>query len=86
MTDEREALEAVLALVDGHIDPDAAQEAVMAAAEVFAAAERLDEHVKTCRKHVNFGAKNETLSSPGYTPCGDGWYCDRAPKEGRHDG
>ena len=67
MMDEREALEAVLALVDGHIDPDAVQEAVMAAADVYAAAERLAEHVRTCEKRVPKGgpgqARYETVSS-----------------------
>ena len=35
-------------------------------------------HFEACGRHVNFGAKDETLSSPGYTRCGDGWDCPRA--------
>ena len=52
---------------------------VMAAADALGDARELRGHVSACRNVLNFGVKNETLSSPGHTRCGDNWYCLDAP-------
>ncbi len=51
------------------------------AARAYGDARELKGHVEVCGKAVNFGVRNETLSSPGHTRCGqDGWLCDKAKK------
>ena len=47
---------------------------IMAAADAYAAAERLKEHVKVCREYQHMSDRPH---------CADAYYCDRAPKEGR---
>ena len=92
MTDERAALVKAVNMNTGSPrDPGGAfagerVHAVMAAADVYAAAERLDEHVKTCERE---GPPPSYADMHFTQKCGTGdpiYYCDRAPKEGRHDG
>ena len=42
---------------------------IMGAADDYAAAERLDEHIKMCHK----------VFVMTWITCGDGWFCDKAP-------
>ena len=42
---------------------------IMGAADDYAAAERLDEHIKMCHK----------VFVTTWITCGDGWFCDKAP-------
>ena len=67
--EKRSALEAVLALVDGHIDPGAAQEAVMEAAGEL----MLLVHFDSCLKHSK--SKASYMSACGLA---DGWLCGKA--------
>ena len=85
MTDEREKLEAQLEGLEGCTASPCYNHhsAVMAAADDLVAAERLDEHVKTCRAHSPMKAPYER---DGHRECGDKWYCEDAPiKEVEHD-
>ena len=81
MTDEREALENEIKSFANGI--------TTTRAEVMAAAERLDEHVKTCQVfHMEPSVAEYASSQPASktTKCGTGdpiYYCDRAPIKGR---
>ena len=78
MTDEREAfLEAMEdACIESceHNSKDVAEHNITIAADAYAAAERLDEHVKTCEVTGMIVGESDVTKN-----CGDGWYCEDAP-------
>ena len=92
MTDEREKLErAAFTLAVSPSGPrrEALIDEVMAAADAYAAADRLAEHVKTCEAfHMERSVAEYASSQPvsKTTRCGTGdpiYYCEDAPiKEG----
>ena len=86
MTDERDKLDRAvydLSWAEPKNLNEEIHDAYKAAADAYAAAERLDEHVKTCE---TLGG-NLTRTDIGWDSqrCGDDtntkpiWYCDRAP-------
>ena len=78
---EREALEAAALALQSWCGERGAKllEEFLTAADAFAAAERLAEHVKTCEAVGGVVPKD----NKAWRHCGDKWYCERAPKRER---
>ena len=56
------------------------KDVIMGLADALRDTRELRGHKRACRNVLYFGVKNETLSSPGHTRCGQsGWYCSDAP-------
>ena len=86
MSEVEDARAALMTAVSAHAFENGPAGDVGLAADAYGDARELRGHVGACEKVINYGVKNETLSSPGHTRCGDGWYCPDAPvKEVTHD-
>ncbi len=77
MTNEREKLRGAALALQSWCGERGEQllEEFMAAVDELVAAERLDEHVKTCEAVGGVFPKD----NKAWRHCGDKWYCDRAP-------